>query len=190
MTFRSQLHPANVYDSDLHEPLLVQPRPSQADLRSFNSCTLGLGLMVGFVIQMSTLGANFLVMSMLGESLTAKPHYYITMFSTFWSIVTSALSICVLLLLRRLLRLPLRTFQMQVMEDILHNLECKFVAGALVGVCLAWLVTDVVLGLTPQVVYSLATLGLALVWCNLSSRCVEAVGEDEEANGDEPLLVI
>jgi hypothetical protein len=50
-------------------------------------------------------------------------------------------------------------------------MECRFVVGALVGVCMAWAATDVVLGMSGQIVYSLGTLAVALAWCKFMMWC-------------------
>jgi hypothetical protein len=52
---------------------------------------------------------------------------------------------------------------------MIHKMESHFAVGALVGVCLAWTCTDVVLGLTAHVVQSVVTLAVALMWCRIIS---------------------
>jgi hypothetical protein len=58
-----------------------------------------------------------------------------------------------------------------VVDDstMIHKMESHFAVGALVGVCLAWTCTDLVLGLTAHVVQSCVTLAVALMWCRVIS---------------------
>jgi hypothetical protein len=57
-----------------------------------------------------------------------------------------------------------------VQEMVLH-MECRFVVGALVGVCMAWTMTDLLLGMKAQILYSLLTLLIALFWCRVMMHC-------------------
>ena len=56
--------------------------------------------------------------------------------------------------------------------------------GALIGVCMAWALTDMILGLSVQIVYSFVTLFVALGWCRLMMCCFacedEALVQQEE----------
>ena len=52
-------------------------------------------------------------------------------------------------------------------DDMLLHMECRFVVGALVGVCGAWAITDAMMGLSVQIVYSVFTLIAALAWCQV-----------------------
>jgi hypothetical protein len=168
----------------------------------FKLSSLILGLLIGFFIQFSTLGANFLVITIWGEDVISKSKSDIVVFSLIWSFFTSAMAIVILSFLRTLVTItynaiathsedllevsseafppspeaygiqasisPLSTLCQQ--EMVLH-MECRFVVGALIGVCLAWTMTDLVLGMKAQILYSLLTLLVALFWCRVMMYC-------------------
>lgn len=213
--------------SDLNEPLLADKEPQDGagegipvikprfdHFARFRSSSLILGLIVGFFIQFATLGANFLAISFLEEDVATKSKFDVIVFSLLWSLLTSALAIFILGLLRALVTLSFQTAtatlqqrqqheqqRLQRENDMSHNntmergaavdmtmrdvndfydehldnltlhLECRFVIGALVGVCLAWTLTDFLLGMKAQIIYSLATLTVALCWCRVMVLC-------------------
>jgi len=225
----SMIHQAMLLDSttDLNAPLLaceesqgncageripvIQP---QFDVFArFRSSSLILGLIVGFFIQFATLGANFLAISFWGEDVATKSKFDVIVFSLLWSLLTSALAIFILGLLRALVTVSFQTAAstlqkqheqqpgLQLEHDIISrkslqrgaavdtttrdvndyydgyldnltlHLECRFVIGALVGVCLAWTLTDFLLGMQAQIIYSLVTLAVALCWCRAMVLC-------------------
>merc|ERR1711988_522624 len=57
------------------------------------------------------------------------------------------------------------------LEEMLVAMECRFVIGALIGVCTAWSITDVILGMTAQMVTCLVALIFALAWVKLVLSC-------------------
>ena len=106
--------------------------------------------MVGFFIQFSTLGANFLVIQIWGEDILNKSRNDIVCFSLLWSFFTSAMAIIILAFLRNIVSIAyLSVFQrsQQLVEEMVLNLECRFVVGALIGVCTAWTITDALMGM-------------------------------------------
>jgi hypothetical protein len=141
---------------------------------SFKFSALLLGLLVGFFIQFSTLGANFLVITLWGEDVITKSKTDIIVFSLLWSFFTSAMAIVILGFLRNLVTITYSAVggrSVDLLEEMVLHMECRFVVGALVGVCLAWTMTDVLLGMRAQIVYSLVTLVVALVWCKTMMMC-------------------
>lgn len=77
-------------------------------------------------------------------------------------------------------------FYDEYLDNLTLHLECRFVIGALVGVCLAWTLTDFLLGMQAQIIYSLATLAVALCWCRAMVLCfatVEKVKQRNSRNG-------
>jgi hypothetical protein len=140
----------------------------------FKFSALLLGLLVGFFIQFSTLGANFLVITLWGQDVVTKSKSDIVVFSLLWSFFTSAMAIVILGFLRNLVTITYSAVggrSADLLEEMVLHMECRFVVGALVGVCLAWTMTDVLLGMRAQIVYSLVTLVVALVWCKIMMMC-------------------
>lgn len=172
------------------ESYLLQPLPSSAATRKFNTCCLFVGLLIGFLVQEATLAANVVIFEVWGEEFAHTSRNQIILFSLAWSFVTSALAIIMLGFLRALVSnffraLPVEARAFGVAEalhnDMVENLEILFVIGALVGVSLAWVVTDVFLGMKPQVNISLFTLGMALLWCRAVIACRSRDEETSEA---------
>jgi hypothetical protein len=167
---------ATIYDNNsAAEPLLQeegqQHSPLNAKLfNSFKTFCLMIGLMVGFFIQCSTLGANFLVITIWGDDIVHKSGQDIIVFSILWSVFTSVMAIVILGFLRNLVTVTYNAVSSEDdrnLENMVLHMECRFVVGALVGVCMAWTITDILLGMKAQVVYSLVTLVVALLWCRL-----------------------
>ena len=144
----------------------------------FKNHSLILGLLVGFFVQFSTLGANFLVLALWEHDLINKSKSEIVMLSLLWSALTSFMAILTLGFLRSVITIVFRASvgrdrinREAILEEVVLHLECRFVVGALVGVCLAWTVTDVLLGMNIQIVYSIITLIVSLLWCRLMMYC-------------------
>jgi hypothetical protein len=189
--------PAVTYD--VAEPLLLQQQTTRKSSkrgnasaitifnaeqhRRFKMSSLCLGLLVGFFIQASTLGANYLVVTVSGEDVMTTSKKDIVLFSLLWSLFTSGLAIVILAFLRNLVRVTYETDneeQNDQLDDMILHMECRFVVGALIGVCTAWALTDLILGLSVQIVYSFLTLGVALAWCKLMMWCFTYPEEEEE----------
>lgn len=198
-------------EDEEHESYTLQTLPSPKSSRTFNVCCLSVGLLIGFLVQEATLAANVVILEVWGDEFAYTSRTQIILFSLAWSFVTSALAIVMLAFLRTLLTnffqsLPVesRAFAETIHNNMIENLEVLFVVGALVGVSLAWVVTDLFLGMKPQVNISLITLAMALIWCRavMSCRAREEVKEmhkeaeeSEEESGlflspDEPIMVV
>lgn len=164
---------AQTYDNSttMEAPLLEKPHRTREEEEqesqqhsSVKTSSLLLGLLVGFFIQFSTLGANYLVISIWGEDVMNTSKREIILFSLLWSFFTSSMAIVILAFLRNLLS---ASFYGNDLDTVVLHMECRFVVGALVGVCSAWAATDYVLGMSQQIVYSVATLVVALLWCRV-----------------------
>jgi hypothetical protein len=202
-------------DSVVSTPALTGPL-----FGKFKLSALMLGLLVGFFIQFSTLGANFLVITLWGEDVISKSKSDIVVFSLLWSFFTSAMAIVILSFLRTLVTITYNAVSAQsedllevssnrsptvadgvqakansltrivsdLQEMVLH-MECRFVVGALVGVCLAWTMTDIVLGMRAQILYSLLTLLVALFWCRVMMHCFSSKASKDISASDEIITV-
>ena len=163
----------------------------------FKSFSLLLGLLVGFFIQFSSLGANFLLTNLDGpnenhEGLVASRQRVI-IFSLCWSFFTSTMGVLILLFLRNLINLASREVISWTFQDrSILNIECFFAVGALLGVCVAWTCTDILLGFNAHIYHSLLTLIVALVWCKVVTYCYEGTAasqtESKLTQLSEPLL--
>lgn len=186
------------------EPLLTKeqrdeskstPLIAAGQFQQFKNSSLCLGLLVGFFIQASTLGANYLVISVSGEDVMTTSKKDIILFSLFWSLFTSALAIIILAFLRNLVRATYETenaSRNEQLDDMILHMECRFVVGALIGVCMAWALTDMILGLSVQIIYSFVTLFVALAWCRLMMWCFASEDEnvkEEESATSTPLMI-
>jgi len=218
---KSATYQAVVYDDDDNSksvPLLADERravPQGSDDRDhdqelaqlldgpvfgkFKLSSLILGLLVGFFIQFSTLGANFLVITIWGDDVISKSKRDIVVFSLLWSFFTSAMAIVILGFLRTLVGITFSVFGRNgkkqrpsqnrkdddLLEDMVLHMECRFVVGALVGVCMAWTITDLLLGMKAQILYSVITLCVALCWCRIMMSCFTASEVENHADDDE-----
>lgn len=187
-----QEEPEDVYLSTEETPQLDDPI-----FGKFKLSSLVLGLLVGFFIQFSTLGANFLVITIWGEDVISKSKRDIVIFSLLWSFFTSAMAIIILGFLRTLVGITFAVFRQQhdeeLLEDMVLHMECRFVVGALVGVCMAWTVTDLLLGMKAQILYSVITLCVALCWCRIMMVCftvTENKKHDNELSKSRVLMIV
>ena len=189
---------AKTYDNSMEEPLLEQPpKTGEAQEEEENqhskvkTSSLLLGLMVGFFIQFSTLGANYLAITLWGEDVMNTSKADIILFSLLWSFFTSSMAIVILAFLRNLIE---ASYTGDDFDNVILHLECRFVVGALIGVCSAWAATDYVLGMSQQIVYSVATLVVALLWCRVMlwifTPVVERQREGQQREVPEVLMVV
>ena len=162
----------------------------ESTLSQFKLFSLFLGLLIGVFIQFSSLGANYLVDRVLARASAALEEEDITTtammmnhwwFSLVWSFATSSIGVVLLLALRSLLHETGR-----VHTNLLLVVECHFAAGALTGVCLAWMGTDLILLQTPQhLLHSCFTLAMALGWCKLLAVCFPVSLHDHDLEEGE-----
>jgi hypothetical protein len=176
MSPRNEVFQAISFDasSDTNEPLIAtgdaegehQAGLEVRALSNFKLSSLLLGLLVGFFIQFSTLGANCL--ALWGKDFVMNTKTDVFVFSLFWSLFTSGMPVLILVFIRNLVTITYsavgRRSNDELLEDLILQLECRFGVGALAGFCVAWTITDVLLGMRAQVGYSLVIIGVALVW--------------------------
>lgn len=159
---------AVIFENKAEEPLLQKLTTTIGQVGQVFTCfrlsSLVLGLVVGCFIQMSTLGANYLIISIWGEDVILNGQRDIVIFSMLWSLVTSTTAIVILAFLRNIVSV---SYDGEDIEDVILKMECRFVVGALIGVCGAWAATDVFLGMPAQILYSVGTLVVALAWCHM-----------------------
>jgi hypothetical protein len=157
--------------SDATEPLIAagdaEEENETLDAQSFSSFNLSsliLGLLVGFFIQFSTLGAECL--AVWGKHFTLKSETDIAVFSLLWSLFTSAMPVLILVFIRNLVTIPYSAGRgsEELLEDMILQLECRFGVGVLAGFCIAWTITDVLLGMRSQVAFCLVPVVAALFW--------------------------
>jgi hypothetical protein len=187
------------YQEHVDEDDCTDALPHLLDLNLFKYESIVLGILVGFFIQFSSLGANFLLSDFKAhESATylllwtvdiPDDHKSALIFSLLWSAVTSGMGILILLIARSLVKLTYMGANAQknesasaLLQDALLQLEGGFAVGALVGVNVSWVMTDLILDLQVQYLHSVLTLALSLVWCRSVSSCLirSKVYQDEE----------
>jgi hypothetical protein len=176
-----ELSYAVIYEGNNAPLLKQQEQKVNLEFGKFKRSSLFLGLMVGFFIQFSTLGANYLVISIWGEEVLSSSKQDIVIFSLLWSFFTSTMAIVILAFLRNLVS-STYSRESPELDDMILHMECSFVVGALVGVCVAWAATDVILGMSAQIVYSLVTLVIALAWCRIMMYFFTKANDEEENN--------
>ena len=169
------------------EELIKASRKESEDVvveinKEFKVKGLLTGLLVGFFIQFSSLGASFLI-DALARGTDAAPMMLtkqrLLFFSLGWSFVFGTMGVAILLLLRFLVGIvcdrilcethesedELEDEEEETVDRWSMSLEFFFAVGCLVGVNVAWLITDLGLGLNALVWRSLGTLAVAAVWC-------------------------
>jgi F0F1-type ATP synthase assembly protein I len=172
---------------------------SSAASRTFRICSILVGVFVGFLVQEATLAANVVILEAWGHQFANTSREEIILFSCLWSFVTSAFAIILLGLLRAMMTsffraMPADSKFLEQNETIhrtmMETLEITFVVGALIGVSLAWVITDVFLGMQTHIKFSIITLGLALLWCKIVVSCrPQQEGEGtEELNSQRDLV--
>lgn len=171
-------------------------------LQMSRCCSVIIGTIIGVFIQCSTLGANFLLTTIYGKDVYFT-NYFITV-SLGWCLATSIMGVAVLLFLRSLVvtafyatnssKADEATLEAKenFMIQVIENIEQFFAVGSLVGVGMAWTVTDILLEMNSHVYHSLLTVGIALVWCKFamkqSMKPIMIEEEDKEDTLETPLM--
>eukprot|EP00797_Seminavis_robusta_P036646 Sro942_g222730.2 (184) ;mRNA; r:37469-38020 len=163
----------------------------------FKACSLTLGLLVGAFIYLSTLGAEFVAVMVFGKEILDKSNNELVLFSLGWNLVTTCIALVVLATLRRLVATVFTaTVSESRSQDNIDNLssellayvEGRFAVGALVGICISWNLTNMVLGMRPQVIQSCIILAVACLWCRLTiillAQPSEALIHDDSEEGE------
>jgi hypothetical protein len=154
--------------SDADEPLVAMGDAEEEDHRleekafsRFKLSSLLLGLLVGFFIQCSAQEVfSLIIINWSKEDIT----------KTRIGIVFLLLSFFIMAILESLRTLVRITYSAaggrskDLLEDMILHMELRFVAGSLVGICLASTMMLVILGMRAQIVYSPMALVVALFW--------------------------
>lgn len=106
------------------------------------------------------------------------PSNEILAFSLAWSVVASTMGVLMLCLARSLISMALNASSSGESSTLyaqdyawLLRLEAFFAVGALFGVNIAWIATDIALGVQVQLLHSLWTELLALLAIGYAVRC-------------------
>jgi hypothetical protein len=151
--------------AEVSEPLLKQQQVSSAAMDhstpiAFSLRSLVCGWVIGVVIQLSTLNANYSIISVWDDDESARiSSQELLARSLVWSVGISLVGGFLVALLRWLSVAPLARIDTV-------GVECRIVIGTLLGVCVAWLATDIVIGVRAQIIYSAAILLLSMGWCS------------------------
>ena len=184
---------------------MSQERLFMPALGHFKSCSLILGLLVGFFIYLSTLGAEFVGVMLWGREILNKSNHELIAFSLMWNFITTMIAIVILSSMRRLVSIVFlssvshkRTNTEDVLSELLSYMEGRFAVGALIGICVSWNITNFVLGMKPQIIQSCVILAVACLWCRVTlvllgspeqSLIYEDDDDEEEDEAKVALLV-
>jgi hypothetical protein len=183
---RNEIFEAIPFDasSDSKEPLIADGEDAEEEedhrlgekvFSRFKFSSLLLGLLVGYFIRFSILGAIFLGITIFGKYAFTKPATAIVGFRLLWSFFASAITIGILGFLRNLVSFAYSEVggrSKDVLDVMVFRVESRFFVGATVGFCLGcWTITDSLLGKRAHTVYSLVTLLVALFWCKIMTMC-------------------
>jgi hypothetical protein len=145
------------------------------------SCTyqmiaVTLGLIVGVCSQF------VLAMTLWRDNMTKPIVDSVLMFSLLWSIVTVLLTLTGCLSLRILVVTSDENGQVSsVANHVLLLMETAYVSSSLIGVCTAWIVIDILSGMTSQILPSIFMLSVSLVAFRLILHIFpEEVTHDED----------
>jgi hypothetical protein len=163
---------------------------------------IALGWLVGVFIQLSSLGGNVLMINhhhhaLMDMTTATSSSGGLGAFGWIWSVLTSTLGVVILCTLRGLLRVHHHRQACgcgggssghnfgrgcRALERSLMRVEVYFAVGALFGVCMAWMGTDLLLGL-PHLLHSFLTLVGAVVWFFSMVRCL--YNDEDEADDED-----
>ena len=169
---QTQQHAAASATTTVQDDRLYMPA-----LGHFKFCSLVLGLLVGFFIYLSTLGAEFVGVMLWGREILHKSNHELILFSLLWNFITTMIAIVILSSMRRLVSVVFMAASCgqrsvenaeDVLSELLSYMEGRFAVGALVGICVSWNVTNLVLGMKPQIIQSCVILAVACLWCRVT----------------------
>jgi hypothetical protein len=177
---------------------------SKATYAAFKCKGICIGLLVGFFIQFSSLGASFLLDAVFGENHAQQiSKQDLLIFSLAWSFLFGTMGVMILLLLRELVYMVLqrqyRKRQLtnavcEALDGLCLNLEFFFAMGCLLGVNSAWVLTDLGLGFKAHIILSFATLATAVLLCKVlayfffHNSAVQVPQQDEEEESERKYL--
>lgn len=173
---------------------------SDFSLSRLQNTSLLFGTLVGLLIQCSSLSANCFVINQPwyynhindDAPLSATVREYIVMTSLTSSFLSSSMGIALLLIVRALLirvyriftntddlmshnlndtHTPTNLYSFITKRDFFLHVECYFAVGAVLGLNIAWTVTEYVLSLESHLLQSFYTLVGTMTWCHLVLFC-------------------
>ena len=165
-------------------------------------CSIAVGMIIGIFIQASSLGTSLITTSLYGKDIYTTNAF--VMVSLAWCLVAAIMGVAVMLLLRNLVVTAFYAVNSSIrdvetldaketfMLQVIGNMEHFFAVGSLVGVGVAWLVTDFLLKMEGHACHSVVTVGLALVWCKYVVGHQPSKAAERKKNSKpirEPLLV-
>jgi len=137
-------------------------------------CSLAIGFIVGLFIQFSTIGVNFLFISMWGTEVVGGADFFsrVGLLSTIWSLVVTVMVVVVILCIHLMVKAALghdgRTSKNgQCSEDIVQCIEVYCLIGAVVGIFLAVAITQLLLGTFLCIISTLFSFLLVLIFLGL-----------------------
>jgi hypothetical protein len=136
------------------------------------SC-LVLGVLIGFFIQVSTIGASFLTNLPWVKGSTDQN---IAVYALAWSVITATASCGVMMIFRSFVEITFNlTFGRslacdpmtydRLLDELVWYFECYFSLGVLISVTFAWVATSFVLGMPSTLVDIGITIALPVFWC-------------------------
>jgi hypothetical protein len=147
----------------------IVDEPQNNEMHRFNRSSLCMGLLTGLFLQMCTLGVNYLLLTAWNmDLLTARNSKEVIVASLIWSFATASISCAIMSLLRNLVVAPSGCTHIEAdnHDEMILHMECRFAAGALMGLSLAWTATDVALGsLTGSCLVSSAITLISALTC-------------------------
>ena len=164
--------------SSLSRPLLERTSPMQP-YRASGVC---FGLVVGCFIQLSCLGANYMLVYLWSQDKSQEGNYLkeAVMFNLVWDLFTTGLGVLVLFLIRRLVLLQWTSNDTPISDKVLFHIESYFAVGSLVGVNLSWVLTNYLMDFRPNMLHSLIMLAVSVFWFGAMSRSASAYNEDDD----------
>jgi len=170
----------------LKEPLLINSNPDvdgksdavqldEAFIARLRWTSLAVGFIVGFFVQCSTLGANFVLTILLGPQIDDITGFKRQLIGLAWSFLVGSSVVSIALLLGNLVAFVLIKklgCPAQQVSETLGYLAFMYFFGDILGIYMAFLATETSLGLYDSV-HCLLSLVVVVLWSWAVYRCVE-----------------
>ena len=169
-TLTEPLISAKICDNSSSEPVTELDESMVGKMKT--SC-LVLGVLIGFFIQVSTIGASFLTNLPWAKGATDQN---IAVYALAWSVITATASCGVMMIFRSFVEITFnltfgRTLSYdpvthdRLLDELVWYFECFFSLGVLISVTLAWIATSFVLGMPSTLIDVAITVALPVFWC-------------------------
>jgi hypothetical protein len=169
---------ACLYDNNTEVPLLEE-RPVEKDADSktcFDWSQYGGGMAIGVVIQVCTLIGNDFLLLHWGAA-SPRQVALLCLLSSFASATIAMAAV-------EAGRYCCGAMSNRNDQSSLER-ECRFVEGAFIGVCLAWAITDVIAGMSFQIVYSIFSLAFSVAWCRFMKQLFAVPADEATVDSDD-----